>query len=271
MKTLVLFILVVVILMGCDGKQKEIELLDKIQSLESQLDECQNGADKIHAQMKLSYEKKDYELTKNLFKEMEKRHAESELFAESKTLYEKIIKIEKEKELEEKNRKEREKQQRLKALDKLDKKYDDVDDITWYRNGLFTHYVDSNLTSIYIGHKKNSNWLVLQMSYGGEDWIFFDRAFLSYDGNTKEINFDKYSEKKTENSGGVVWEWIVTLVDSDTESFLREFSKSNNAKMRLTGKYTKTRNLNKKERQGIIDVLNGYDVLKEESGMKDVL
>jgi hypothetical protein len=47
------------------------------------------------------------------------------------------------------------------------------------------------------------------------------------------------------------------------EIFLREFAKSKNAKMRLSGKYTKTRTLTYNEREGILDVLNGYDALDD--------
>ncbi len=159
---------------------------------------------------------------------------------------------------------EKERQQKLKALKKLKKDYDDVTGITWYKNPYFIHYNNRNLTSIYIGHSKTSTWLRLKMSYRGDDWIFFEQAYLSYDGNTKEIIFNKYSDKETEvGYGGIVWEWIDISVSSDTERFLRKIVKSKNAKMRLSGKYTKTRNLTWRERQGIIDVLNGYDVLKQ--------
>ena len=69
--------------------------------------------------------------------------------------------------------------------------------------------------------------------------------------------------KETDNSGGNVWEWIDVSVDKGLENFLREFAKSKNAKMRFSGKYTKTRTLTYNERRGIIDVLNGYDALNE--------
>ena len=104
------------------------------------------------------------------------------------------------------------------------------------------------------------------MSYQGDNWIFFEHAYLSYDGNTKQIIFDQYDDKETENGRGGVWEWIDLTVTKDEEMFLREFAKSKNAKMRLTGKYTKTRTLTHTERQGILDVLNGYDAL--ENGIK---
>jgi len=263
MKKLIILSVILVTLLGCVSKQRETELLKKIVELENQLDECRYGAEKIHAKMKLSYEQKDYKTCKKLYKEMEQRHSDSELFSEVKTIYDKVVKAEKEKAEKERLLAEKEKQQKLKALNKLKKEYDDVGGVTWYRNPYFTHYSNANLTSLYFGSKGKSTWLRLKMSYQGDDWIFFEHAYLSYDGNTKEIVFNKYDDKESENSGGGVWEWIDVSVSSDVEKFLRRFAKSKNAKMRLSGKYSKTKNLTWNERQGIIDVLNGYDAIKQ--------
>jgi len=274
MKNMIILLVVLLNLMGCVSKQRETDLIEKIAKLESLLDDCQYGAEKIYAKMKLSYDQKDFQTCKKLYKEMEQRHPDSELFPEVKTIYDKIVKAEKEKTEKErllaekkaretKLKAEKEKQQKLKALKKLKKEYDDVADVTWYRNPYFTHYNNINLTSVYFGSKGKSKWLRLKMSYKGDDWIFFERAYLSYDGNTKEIIFNKYDDKKTENSGGGVWEWIDVSVSSDVEKFLRGFAKSKNAKMRLSGKYTKTRSLTWNEKHGIIDVLNGYDAIKQ--------
>ena len=153
---------------------------------------------------------------------------------------------------------------RLQAVNKLKKKYDDVSDITWYKNPYFTHYNDENLTSIYIGRSESSVWLRLKMSYTGDDWIFFEKAYLSYDGNTREISFNRYDDKESDNDGGYVWEWIDISVDDYLLSFLKEMVNGKSIKMRLSGKYTKTRNLSVNEIQGIKDVLLAYDVLKEE-------
>ncbi len=277
MKHLVLILTTIFLLTSCSDKEKEAKLQNQITELESQLDECQNGADKLHAKMKLSFEQNDFVACKNYYNEIEKRHPDSKLFIEVKNIYDKIIKDEKEKaekerllaekkERERKLKAEKERQEKLKALKKLRKKYDDVSDITWYKQPYFTHYTNTNLTSIYMGESGNHRWLRLMMSYKGDVWIFFERAYLSYDGNTKEIVFNEYEDKKTENSGDGVWEWIDLTVTKDVESFLREFAKSKNAKMRLSGKYTKTRTLTYNERKGILDVLNGYDAL--EKGIK---
>ena len=259
---IILIILSSFVYSGCSDKKRENELSKKISELENKLDECQNGADKLHASIKIAFEKEDYTLCKSIYQEMEKRHPNSGLFIDVKNIYQKAVEIEKKKEEEVRIQAEKEQKERLRALNKLKKEYDDVARITWYKQPYFTHYTNTNLISIYIGDDGSSKWLRLLMSYKGDTWIFFEQAFLSYDENTIEIFFDKYSEKKTENEAEV-WEWIDVKVTRDVEEFLRAFAKSKNAKMRLSGKYTKTRNLSANERQGIIDVLNGFDTLNK--------
>jgi hypothetical protein len=273
MKKMFLFI-TIVSLCSCVSKQRENELLDVISDFEIKLDDCQNGADKLYAKMILNYENGDFFSCKEIFNAMQNKHPDSKLFVDVKSMYDKVLKDERdkadrerilaEKEAEEKRKKiEEKRKKRLEALKKLKKEKDDVSGITWYKQPYFTHYTNTNLTSIYIGSGEYSPWLRLKMSYQGDSWIFFKKAYLSYDGNTKEIIFNEYDDKKSDNDSGV-WEWIDIKVTKDVEDFLREFSKSKNAKMRLSGKYTKTRNLSWKERQGIRDVLNGYDALKDE-------
>jgi hypothetical protein len=278
MKNLILLLTTIILLLSCSDKKKEAQLENQITELQSQLDKCINGADKIHAKVKLAFEQNDLIKFKGLYIEMEERHPDSKLFVEVKDIYDKIIKDEKEKAekerllIEKKERvnklkAEKEKQSKLKALKKLRKKLDDVSGVTWYKQPYFTHYTNTYLTSIYMGEKGNRRWLRLQMSYKADDWIFFEKAYLSYDGITKEIVFDKYDEKETDNGSGGISEWIDVKVSSDMESFLREFAKSKKAKMRFSGKYTKTRTLTHNEKIGILDILNGYDVL--ESGIKN--
>ncbi|NLT51436.1 MAG: hypothetical protein GXX85_11010 [Ignavibacteria bacterium] len=252
----------IIVFSGCSNEKRERELLNKVSDLETKLDECQNGADKLHARIKIAFEKEDFKLCKSIYEEMEKRHPNSELYLDVREIYQKVITIENKKEEDLRKQSEKEQKEKLRALNKLKKEYDDVLKITWYKQPYFTHYTNTNLTSIYIGDSGTSQWLRLMMSYKGDNWIFFDQAFLAYDENTMEIFFDKYSDKKTENDSGV-WEWIDVTVTDEVEAFLRNFAKSKNAKMRLSGKYTRTRNLSVNERLGILDVLNGYDALKE--------
>lgn len=263
MKKYSLFFSLLILLSGCVSKQREDELLAKVQELETKLDECENGDEKLYAGMIRLYELGDYQKCKSLFSEMETRHPDSELFQEAKEIYNKIIQLEVQEQLEARKRAESLRAKQMKALDKLRKNYDDVDGITWHEQSYFIHYNNRNLISIYFGDNGYRQWLRLKMSYEGDNWIFFEKAYLSYDGNTLEIPFDSYEEKKTENDGGSVWEWIDVSVSDNMLKYLRDFSQSKNAKMRLSGKYTKTRNLTWNERRGIRDVLDGYDALSK--------
>jgi hypothetical protein len=273
MRKTLLLLTIIFALGACSDKEKETELQNRISELETQLDECKNGADKLLAKIKISFENQEFNSVKTIYAEFENRHPETEEFKEAKSLYDHVVKLEEENRIkadklaeeirkEAERKAEKERQEKLKALNKLRKNHDDVSGITWYKQPYFTHYTNTNLTSIYMGDNGTSRWLRLKMSYKGDNWIFFERAYLSYDGNTKEIIFNKYDDKETENDGGV-WEWIDLTVTKDVELFLREFAKSKDAKMRLTGKYTKTRNLTYNERQGILDVLSGYDALEK--------
>lgn len=154
------------------------------------------------------------------------------------------------------------KAERMKAVDVLTKKYDDINGTTWYYSKVTNHRVWSNMASLYIGKDDSRVWLRLKMSYYGDDWIFFENAYLSYEGNTQVISFDRYRDKESENSGGMVWEWIDVNVDSDLLSYLHKFVKGETPKMRLSGKYTKTRILSSKEIKSMQEILVAYDVLK---------
>ena len=260
---LLLFLLFSFVFLSCNDK--EAELNTKIKELETKLDDCENGSEKLLARMKISFENEDFATCKNIFNQMEKRHPDSQQFIEVKNIYLKVIDIENKRNAEAKLKIENEKKEKLKALNKLKKDYDDVSGITWYKQPYFTHYTNTFLTSIYLGQENSKLWLRLQMTYEGDNWIFFDNAYLSYESITKEIYFDEYRDKKSDSGyGGRVWEWIDVTVSDDLENFLRDFAKSKDAKMRFSGKYTKTRNLGAKEKQGILDVLNALDVLRNQ-------
>ena len=155
-----------------------------------------------------------------------------------------------------------EKAKRMQAVNKLKKEYDDVSGCTWYYNPYFTHYNNENLTSLYIGQKGTNIWLRLKMSYEGDDWIFFENAYLSYDGNTRTRPFNEYDDKKSDIGYGRVWEWIDVAVADTLLSYLKDMVNGKTLKMRLSGKYTETRTLTENERTALQDVLLAYDVLK---------
>lgn len=241
------------------------KLQKEVAGLKEQLSGYMNSPEKLLAKAKTLYTNENLEELLKLRTKILKYHPESSAAEEISTLYSKSKAVYNKK-IEDANRKalaekEAEKRKRMRAVNKLRKKYDDVSGVTWYSNPYFTHYNDYNLTSIYLGKNGSSVWIRLKMSYAGEDWIFFENAYLSYDGNTKEVYFNEYEDKKSDNSGEAVWEWVDVSVDNDLLLFLREMPEGKNVKMRLSGKYTKTRRLSINEIKGIKDVLLAYDVL----------
>ena len=260
-------------LFSCSNRTEELEA--RIAQLETELDDCKNGADKLYGFITTSFEKEDYNGVITHFKVLESKHPESKEFSLARPIFDKasafVAKAEKDEverkaKAEEEQRKQAEAAEaaKLASLKKLKKQFDDVSGTTWYKNPYFTHYTNDNRTSIYIGQKDGSVWMRLYMSYEGDDWIFFKNAYLSYDGKTLEIPFNDYEDKESENDGGSVWEWIDLSIDESTIGFMEKMAKSPNAKMRLSGKYTKTRNLTTNERKGITDVINGYRALKSQ-------
>lgn len=263
-KHLLLSLICVLFFSSCNNEKKESELQSKIEDLEKQLDECKNGEEKIISTIKNMYSKKNFKVAASHYSELLNRFPSSSYLSEGKEIFDKSnTEIKKEYEATAKTKAAEEAKKRA-SLTKLNKKYDDVSGTTWYKQKYFTHYSNTNKVSLDLGHKKGIEpWLNLTMSYTGEDWIFFDHAYLSYDGNTREIIYDKYRDKETDNGSGGVWEWITVSVNEAQIEWLKEFAKSPNAKMRLTGKYEKTRNLSNQERQGISDIIAGYEFLKE--------
>lgn len=241
------------------------QLRTEVAGLEEQLAGYQKSPTKLLANAKSLFSTNDVSGLLEILNDLQKYHPESVESKQVNDMYTKSKAEVERKELEAKRKllaeKEAAQKKRMMAVNKLKKNHDDVSDITWYQNPYFTHHNNSNLTSIYIGKRETSLWLRLMMSYYGDSWIFFENAFLSYDGNTIEVPFNKYNDKKTDNNSET-WEWIDVQVNSELHDFLKEMVKGKDIKMRLSGKYTKTRKLGSSEVNGIKDVLLAYDVLK---------
>ena len=272
MKTKYLFLIPCsAILLSCNNSElerkiqtltAEVTLLrDSLNKVIPELEGYRNDPVKLCSNVNELYKSGNVDELNVIKDKLAKYHPESDQYTKVSNLIEKY-------EAEQIKKAEAEKKARLKAVCKLRKKYDDINHITWYYNTYFTHYTNTNYTSIYIGQSESSLWLRLMMSYEGDDWIFFESAYLSYDGNTYYVPFDKYREKETENDTRV-WEWIDVSVNDELLSFLKKMVNGKSVKMRLTGKYSKTRNLSNTEIKAIKDVLLAYDVLKNEKRLTE--
>lgn len=235
-------------------------LTDSLESLQTDLACYQLNPEKLYSKVQALYDHGSIDSIRAIQSILEKYHPEAKQTEMVKVLIEKF-------ETEKTEKAVAEKKARMKAVSKLKKEYDDINHTTWYHNPYFTHYNNVNRTSLYIGNKDGYTWLRLKMSYEGENWIFFESAYLSYDGNTYEIYFDEFRDKKSDNDSRV-WEWIDVSVNESMLAFLQKMVQGKSVKMRLSGKYTHTRNLTSTEIKALKDVLLAYDVLKAEDTKK---
>ena len=251
----VIAFLAIIGLLGGPTQADYDALVTENEQLKAELVRYQTTPDKLYKDVPTLVANKNIDSLTVVCDALYKYHPTSKEYTNTKSALDKLVA-----EKEAAERAEREK--RMKAVKKLTSKYDDVSGITWYYNPHFVHYNDSNRTSLYMGKQKDGRpWLRLRMSYAGDNWIFFENAYLSYDGNTFEILFNEYNDKKTEIGSGRVWEWIDVSVTNETLAFLKEMVKGKTLKMRLSGKYSETRTLSYSEIEGLKDVLLAYDVL----------
>ena len=266
MKKIVIPSLISLLLYSCGPSQTEYDaiiaenksLQEQITNLKTIIENYENTPDRLIHGIDELVKDENIDKLREICEKLEKYHPSSTEYQKAKKILQSVID-------KQEARKKAEEAKRLQAVNKLKKEYDDVSGITWYYNPYFTHYTNTNNLSIYIGKTSNNVWLRLQMSYEGDDWIFFENAYLSYDENTKTIIFDKYKDKDTDNGyGGRVWEWIDVNVDESLYSYLKNMVNGKSLKMRFSGKYTKTRTISSTEKKALQDVLLAYDVLKNE-------
>lgn len=261
--------LVAFLIVSCGPSQSQYDALVKenrslkseISKLKTALDACkaeieqyQTTPDILYSEAKKCIEKKDIEGLNVICGKFDKYHPTAPEAQKAKAELVKLIR-------ERERIAAAEKAKRMQAVNKLKKEHDDINGTTWYSNPYFKHYNNSNHVSLYMGKGKTGKpWLRLKMSYYGDSWIFFDHAYLSYDGNTMEIPFNEYNDKKSDNDTEC-WEWIDVAVSDIILNYLRKMVNGKSVKMRLSGKYSKTRDIPKKEIDGLRDVMLAYDVL----------
>ena len=245
-------------------KSENAVLKAQVDSLSQELDAFKYSPEKLLADAQLAAKSEDIGKLRQIHEQMNQYHPQAAEGAKVQKLMDEIIARDQARAKAELQKAEKEKQERLKAVNKLKKERDDVQGITWYYNPYFTHYNNRNLVSLYMGKSSSNVWLRLKMSYTGDDWIFFENAYLSYDGITREFPFNKYKDKNSDNSGGDVWEWIDLGVSNDDLAFLKNMVNGKSIKMQLRGKYTKTRTVSANEIKAIREMILAYEVLLAE-------
>jgi hypothetical protein len=274
-----ILIVILLLISSCGIPQKEFdELKTENQKLLADLEDCQFGADKLLNKAKSYIETKDFANSKIELNLLLEKHPGSneaitakellenvnveldKFFAANKKAKEDRLKKEK---TEETARINKEKLRLANATKKLNKKYDEINEVTWYRDKNSPAYVNYNGFYAYIGQSKGSNpWLRLAIQYAADDWLFIEKYIIKVDGATYTIAEESYGEIKTDNGSGGIWEWLDRQVDATEFEIIKAVANGKDVKIRFSGKdYYKDKTITNQQKLALKNILDAYEAL----------
>ncbi|OBX22195.1 MULTISPECIES: nucleoporin Nup88 family protein [Bizionia] len=261
-------ILLITILNSCGIPQSEVDKLNsEIETLKKEIDECKNGADKLFGRANLYFEQKDFSKSKSELNNLIQKYPVSTEAEKGKKLLTKIdSEIEKLAELKKKEeiaRKKEEEKRLASATKNMRKKYDDMNEITWYRDKSSPQYNDYNGFFGYFGKSNTgSPFLRLRIQYAADDWLFIERYVIKVDGITYEIAEEKYGEIETDNGSGGIWEWLDRAVTKKEMEIMNAVSNGKDVKIRFIGKqYYKDKTINSSQKQALRNVIDAFEAM----------
>ena len=150
------------------------------------------------------------------------------------------------------------------ALSQLKKQTDDDITTYTYQLGAFGKW---NRCAIYIVESGQDISLRLKAAVSTPERLSFDELILYCDGTSISVPFDiddkvqdSYSTRNTDK----LRERIDTEIGDEVVDFLRKMVNGSERKIIFEGRFRESRNLSKKEMEGIATVLAGYDMLTKE-------
>lgn len=256
-------------LFGCSGvSESEYKALKaENEKLKEEIQDLKFGPDKLIKKAKLYLENREFEKAESELNTLIQKHPVSDQVTEAKSLLAIANKgIEEKKLAEEKEKAERErieKERLANATKKLSKKYDDVNEITWYRDRNSPAYVNYNGFYAYIGQSKGSKpFLRLAIQYAADDWLFIENYTIKVDNQTYEITENSYGEIKTDNGEGGIWEWLDRQVGSSEYEIIKAVANGKNVKIRFEGKdYRKDKIISLQQKVALRNILDAYKAL----------
>jgi hypothetical protein len=256
-------------LLGCDGVTKnEYEKLKlENEQLKQEIEELKFGPEKLFSQAKVYLDKNDFINAKTELLTLIDKHPTSNQAVDAKNLLNVVDNGIKEQELaEEKLKAEAKKKERERlsnATKKMNKKYDDVNEITWYRDKTSPTYVNYNGFYSYIGQSSGSKpWLRLAIQYAADDWLFIESYIIKVDGRTYTISENSYGEIKKDNGSGGIWEWLDREVGSSEYEIIKAVANGKEVKIRFSGKdYHKDKIITQQQKTALKNILDAYEAL----------
>lgn len=259
----------ILLLTSCSGvSQKEYDSLKaENEKLKIEIEELKYGADKLLNQAKVYVESGNFVNAKTELQTLIEKHPASEQSAEAKILMTTVENgIKKQKIAEEKaiaEKEQKEKERLANATKKMKKEYDDVKDITWYKDKTSPSYVNYNGFYAYIGQANGGKpFLRLAIQYAADDWLFIESYIIKVDGITYTISENSYGEIKTDNGYGGIWEWLDRQVGSSEFQIIKAVANGKDVKIRFSGKdYYKDKTITEQQKLALRNVLDAYEAL----------
>lgn len=147
-------------------------------------------------------------------------------------------------------------------------KYDDIDNVTWYRHVNQPKYSGSKAFYLYIGKRDNEIWERLVIRYYGDDWLFVRNVIVKSDELI--INLNNYSFERDNNSS--VWEWVDVPVTNNELGLILAVTGASKTKIRFVGdRYHSDWTLTNREVKAMKDTHRYFELLKEKITIKKQL
>lgn len=138
-----------------------------------------------------------------------------------------------------------------KILSNMTKEYDDIKNITWYRDKSSPKYANSN--GFYLYFSKDT--LRLNIQYYADDWLFIEKVIIKTDKQMHILS----PRFERDNASGKIWEWADLYVDKSGMAIIEDIINSSSVKMRYEGsKYYKDISLTDKQRKALKDTLFAF-------------
>lgn len=260
------FIILIFILNGCGVPQSDVdELNKKIETLTKEIDECKYGADKLLRKANLYYKDQDFDKSKLEIKTIIDRYPASDEAHEAKKLLasvdSEIKKIEEAKKKEEIKKQKEMKKKFANATRNMSKNYDDINEITWYRDKTSPRYTNYNGFFGYFGKPDTgSPYLRLRIQYAADDWLFIEKYIIKVDGVNYEIQEEKYGEIESDNGGGKIWEWLDRGVSKNELEIMKAVSNGKKVKIRFVGRqYHSDKTITSAQKKALRNVINAFE------------
>ena len=260
-------------------KAENTSLKSQLISLETKLDELENGAERLLAKARLSFEERDYDQSVSICNKLIETHPESKEAATAKSFLSKIEAIKKKDKAEALRREKAQKAEearikqaeaaRLKnSLKSMMIRKDKVEGITWYtpyKSLVWHSYIKSYggteaPISLYIG-KRSTPWLRMKLYYNSGDWLFVKKVIAFVDGVKLDLTFGEFER---DHAGGEIWEWSDVSPTELDLTVVKRIIDSKEAIIRFYGnKYYNDKVVEKRHKQALQDALDAFKLLKQ--------